>query len=118
MTILELNNKELLKTYNAVKNKDIPFVYKLKLVDYIKFRFYTQFIKIFSKYKISLLHQTFIWLKKNFNDCNYKCPICFEFNKKPIFLHCGHHFHEKCILSWLDLNKDTCPVCRINLIPD
>jgi hypothetical protein len=44
------------------------------------------------------------------------CPMCLEamkFRQHGLQLVCGHKFHRKCIMSWLD--RDTglrCPTCR------
>lgn len=44
------------------------------------------------------------------------CPICLEpmkFRQHGLQLLCGHKFHRKCVMSWLD--RDTslrCPTCR------
>jgi hypothetical protein len=42
------------------------------------------------------------------------CAIClsdYENGEQLRFLHCGHHFHDKCIVQWL-LNNKTCPFCK------
>ncbi|EOA12701.1 hypothetical protein CARUB_v10027994mg [Capsella rubella] len=54
------------------------------------------------------------------DDC---CTICIEEllwdgtgeRKKIMTLRCSHKFHEDCILKWLD-RKDTCPICRENIL--
>ena len=44
------------------------------------------------------------------------CPICLDpmkFRQHGLQLLCGHKFHRRCIMSWLD--RDTtlrCPTCR------
>jgi hypothetical protein len=43
------------------------------------------------------------------------CPICQETHYKERQLKtkcCTSSVHEKCILPWIDLGHDTCPVCR------
>ena len=48
----------------------------------------------------------------------YTCSICLEdINTKNNFsiTQCNHHFHTKCITTWLR-NNDNCPICRFKLI--
>lgn len=45
------------------------------------------------------------------------CSICQEYylpEQKFRQMNCDHHFHQKCIDSWLSQNKDQflCPLCR------
>lgn len=42
------------------------------------------------------------------------CTICLE-EVRSVPLECGHVFHNKCILKWLQDN-DTCPNCRMELV--
>ena len=47
-----------------------------------------------------------------------ECTICLEdFNENEILyeLICKHHYHKDCIDDWLS-KKNTCPLCRLNLI--
>lgn len=42
-----------------------------------------------------------------------ECPICFHdiiTQKNIMALPCGHLFHEKCITSWIKINR-VCPIC-------
>jgi hypothetical protein len=54
--------------------------------------------------------------KNNDKDDNHKCPICLEnlenINKKT---NCNHIFHKECISKWININKNTCPLCRNKL---
>ena len=47
---------------------------------------------------------------------SFECPVCFESNKDSIVstLPCKHHYHENCIMKWLD-GKSDCPLCRKNI---
>ncbi|CAH0723774.1 unnamed protein product, partial [Brenthis ino] len=48
------------------------------------------------------------------------CPIClknFHINEKAKEMPCEHHFHEKCILTWLN-QTNSCPFCRFELVTD
>ena len=41
-----------------------------------------------------------------------KCPICWEYEdmdneNRTITTHCGHKFHNKCLLNWCNENQDT-----------
>ena len=52
---------------------------------------------------------------KKIKECgNDSCYICYELYKLGEYkrsLHCGHHFHKKCIDKWLKTNV-SCPLCR------
>jgi hypothetical protein len=41
------------------------------------------------------------------------CPICLDEwdSKLVVKTHCGHTFHEPCVLTWLE-NSRQCPMCR------
>lgn len=46
------------------------------------------------------------------------CPICLDQFKEGTYkrtLVCNHIYHKKCIDGWLK-RKDTCPVCRRDVI--
>ena len=45
------------------------------------------------------------------------CPICLDLIDDNIvkLVNCNHHFHTKCINTWLKINQ-TCPLCRTNTI--
>ena len=41
-----------------------------------------------------------------------ECPVCYETMTTGVYnTECGHAFHKKCMLRWLEKN-DTCPMCR------
>jgi E3 ubiquitin-protein ligase RNF115/126 len=45
------------------------------------------------------------------------CAICISDivkNEETILLPCGHMYHSKCIVEWLNQNNK-CPVCRFEL---
>ena len=43
------------------------------------------------------------------------CSICLEkFDDNHVTLPCKHHYHENCIMKWLD-GKSDCPLCRKNI---
>jgi len=44
-----------------------------------------------------------------------RCGICIERFSYPKKLPCGHTFHLKCILKWVEINS-TCPECRGKVI--
>jgi len=47
------------------------------------------------------------------NNNDTECVICKEnFNEKVGILECTHKFCENCIKSWIDNNKNKCPICR------
>ncbi|XP_070541088.1 E3 ubiquitin-protein ligase RNF103-like [Ptychodera flava] len=44
-----------------------------------------------------------------------ECAICldsYEFGYAICGLPCGHNFHQKCIILWLENSNHCCPVCR------
>lgn len=44
-----------------------------------------------------------------------ECAICLDKYKVTVDvcgLPCGHHFHEACIMSWLERDNHHCPICR------
>lgn len=47
-----------------------------------------------------------------------KCAICLEAytaDDKIITISCLHRFHQRCMLSWFEQNKPTCPVCMCDV---
>ncbi|OQV14737.1 E3 ubiquitin-protein ligase AMFR [Hypsibius exemplaris] len=42
------------------------------------------------------------------------CSICWDTLEQARKLHCGHLFHESCLLSWLEQDI-SCPICRVSL---
>ncbi|GBM34230.1 E3 ubiquitin-protein ligase RNF115 [Araneus ventricosus] len=47
-------------------------------------------------------------------DKNLQCTVCmedFEQGEPVRRLTCDHHFHDNCIIPWLELHG-TCPICR------
>lgn len=50
-------------------------------------------------------------------DNGAQCAICFEdftLDEEAKKLPCDHHYHNKCIVTWLEMHG-TCPVCRKDL---
>lgn len=50
----------------------------------------------------------------------YSCTICLEVlgsNESVVSTTCGHVFHEKCLVSWVEKSK-TCAQCRAPLTSD
>jgi hypothetical protein len=47
-----------------------------------------------------------------------ECCICLDMDniREWSILPCGHKFHNSCVSTWL-LAHQTCPVCRLNVIP-
>ena len=48
------------------------------------------------------------------SDKPIECPICKEEFTEGSKTHCGHVFHNECIVKWYSEN-DTCPMCRSNI---
>lgn len=47
-----------------------------------------------------------------------KCSICLE-NLESLDIKktmCNHFFHKQCIYEWINNNKNTCPLCRENIL--
>jgi hypothetical protein len=67
-----------------------------------------------------------IFGKKSLNDYVIKhkctkedeCPICytnFDVNEDIGMLRCGHKYHNKCIVEWINFDGKNCPLCRTNI---
>ena len=48
------------------------------------------------------------------NNTSSTCPIWLEALSDTI-TECKHSFHMKCIDEWVEIDKDTCPICRSKL---
>lgn len=49
------------------------------------------------------------------------CCICLENytdykSSEPIYLKCKHIFHYNCLAAWRDSGKNSCPICRRNIV--
>ena len=80
--------------------------------------------KIYRKIGKGLSHLSIKLQKKKFikstyiNKCEEDCIICFDDylqDSKCSELHCGHMFHNKCIVRWMDERK-TCPLCNTGFV--
>ena len=79
---------------------------------------------LFQDVKITLSDSEFNKLKtkiiSNYNKKYYNekmCNIClenFKLQDKIIILKCKHVFHYDCIHDWLNKEKTTCPICRLD----
>ena len=59
MTAIQINNKDLYKTYKFIRYRKIPTDYKLKLLNFIRIKFAKHIINIIIKYrKISKIYHT------------------------------------------------------------
>jgi len=46
-----------------------------------------------------------------------ECPVCLTSSETTVKIKkCNHVFCEDCIQKWLKSHKNTCPVCRVNVI--
>ena len=111
MTILNFNLKELIKANNyLIKSRiNYPYFYRKRVLNYLNKKLIDRLSNFYYFYQIVKE------FKLNFNKFGKNCIICFNYIKKPIFLHCGHYYHQKCILAWLKLNEN-CPQCRALII--
>ena len=46
------------------------------------------------------------------------CPVCLSEFDQPKVLPCNHVFCKGCLEQWMDKNKLTCPICRIESVFD
>lgn len=49
---------------------------------------------------------------------NETCPVCldeFMYGTEINQLHCGHCYHPKCIIPWLQSRSPVCPLCKIDV---
>ena len=54
--------------------------------------------------------------QKDTGHASGRCPVCMDDNScDSIALPCGHAFHKRCLVSWLQVNS-SCPCCRA-LVP-
>ena len=78
---------------------------------------------------IERIFNDYIENKNKLNDEEYKnnvekiheileeCPVCFSSSETTIKIKkCNHIFCEDCIQKWLKDHKNTCPICRVNVI--
>ena len=78
---------------------------------------------------IERIFNDYIHDKNKLNDEEYKnnvekineileeCPVCFTSSETTIKIKkCNHVFCEDCIQKWLKSHKNTCPICRVNVI--
>lgn len=40
------------------------------------------------------------------------CSICMDSLENPLLLPCSHLFCARCLISWMQMNRNTCPSCR------
>lgn len=40
------------------------------------------------------------------------CTVCMDAYENPLLLPCNHIFCSKCLISWMQYNRNTCPTCR------
>ncbi|KAK9465464.1 SPX domain-containing protein [Lipomyces arxii] len=47
---------------------------------------------------------------------DYVCPVCYLIAFKPVRLDCGHVFCIRCLVKLQRQHKDSCPICRQNVL--
>lgn len=40
------------------------------------------------------------------------CSICMDSLENPLLLPCSHLYCARCLISWMQMNRNTCPTCR------
>ncbi|CBK23270.2 uncharacterized protein [Blastocystis hominis] len=48
----------------------------------------------------------------------FSCCICLDTPSDPVVTPCGHLFCWSCLVNWLDLAHDDCPVCKGHVTRD
>ena len=107
MTIINFSLNEIIKANKFLNTSKIkyPYFYKKRIIHYLKKKLIDKLANFY--YIFHIIKE----LKFNYNKFGKNCIICFAYINNPIFLHCGHYYHQKCILKWLKLNEN-CPQCR------
>mmetsp|Transcript_28569 Transcript_28569/g.47278 ORF Transcript_28569/g.47278 Transcript_28569/m.47278 type:complete len:441 (+) Transcript_28569:257-1579(+) len=55
------------------------------------------------------------------DNCHFECSICLDDMKSGCYLRklpCAHEFHSHCIGKWLCERHATCPLCKLDLLPE
>jgi len=66
---------------------------------------------IFSSFHVS--HD----LQVNNDETDYECPICLlPMIEEVVETKCKHYFHWSCLCQWLRTVKNTCPLCRADIL--
>ena len=52
--------------------------------------------------------------RTHFGNSEEECTICYGVlsSEPAVTTPCNHTFHTRCLCSWLETNKQTCPYCR------
>jgi len=54
--------------------------------------------------------------QEQYKPCGKDCSICLEkVRNDGCKTSCKHHFHKKCLNTWKNIGKNTCPNCRSKL---
>jgi hypothetical protein len=134
--------KQIINLFNIIfKCMRTSYPESVKARSYIKFLNSMKEVLLFNnddiKRKYPVDYQTLWkeWYKRAISEINYliinnflkhlkpyratskddTCPICLNDIKIGLSTPCGHHFHDKCIVEWLQYKKN-CPLCRTKII--
>lgn len=55
------------------------------------------------------------YIKDDKDDKDENCGICLENISNISKTECNHFFHKECLLKWIKVGKNSCPICRSTL---
>ena len=109
-------NSSNFRLYNTNENNQ-EFYYDLSNTFFPTVNFIERIFNDYIENKNKLNDEEY---KKNVEKINEKleeCPVCFTSSETTIKIKkCNHVFCEDCIQKWLKDHKNTCPICRVNVI--
>ena len=102
----------------AYKKKDqflVELKNKIEKGEKIKL-LYNNYLKVTSIFEKKYFDYVFKFMKNKPKSQINDCPICLEnIEKKEIIVtECNHCFHKNCLFKSL-IERNTCPICRLNL---
>jgi len=121
--LFEYNNNN---NYTIQENKDTSFSSNNETIKNIgrklwklyEIKFDDPIDEIIKKFELETIlelwpEQYADWKKKQDNYEKEMCSICLEYcNDAPMYVKCGHAYHQNCIKEWLKDYDYKCPICR------